>query len=197
MLAMKWLYRFRGEILGAFALVLWMFPSSSKRISLSAVCLALLGVFLRLEARRVIGEHSRGLEKSAPELVTFGIYSKLRHPLYLSNLCFCFAFILFHLGFCAAAFCLALPVALFVFSLAKSEDVFLSGKFGQEFFEWKRNTPMFFPNGKGMPEAFAPDGKKKIWCALWSDRWTWFWLLFYTFLLVLRRHLELPFASVF
>ena len=57
---MKWLYRFRGEILGGFALVLWLFPCSAERISLSAICLAFLGAVLRLEARRVIGEHSRG-----------------------------------------------------------------------------------------------------------------------------------------
>ncbi len=195
---MKWLYRFRGEILGVFAIVLLALPSSSGKLSLSVICLAFLGVVLRIEARCVIGEHSRGKEKSATELVTFGIYSKLRHPLYLSNLCFCFAFILFHLGVCAASGLLALTVTLFVIVLAKSEDAFLMKKFGQEFFDWKRETPMFFPNGKNrMPETFASNEKKKIRCALWSDRWTWFWLLFYTFLLALRRHLDLPFALNF
>ncbi len=195
---MKWLYRFRGEILGVFALLLWALPCSSEKLSLSAICLALLGVILRIEARRVIGEHSRGKEKSAPELVTSGIYAKLRHPLYLSNLCFCFAFILFHLGVCMASGLLALTVTLFVISLAKSEDVFLAEKFGQAFLDWKRETPMFFPNGKNrMPETFALNEKKKIRRALWSDRWTWFWLLFYTFLLVLRRNLDLPFALNF
>lgn len=195
---MKWLYRFRGEFLGVFALILWAFPYEAGRISLSAICLALLGVVLRLEARRVIGEHSRGREKSAPELVTFGIYSKLRHPLYLSNLCFCFAFILFHLGVSAASGFLAFAVTLFVIALAKSEDVFLMEKFGPAFLDWKSETPMFFPNGKsGMPETLASSEKQKFRHVLWSDRWTWFWLLFYTFLLVLRRHLDLPFALNF
>lgn len=192
---MKWLYRFRGEILGLFALLLWAFPYSSEGRSLSAICLALLGVVLRVEARRVIGEHSRGREKSAPELVTFGIYSKLRHPLYLSNLCFCFAFILFHLGVCAASGCLSLLVTLYVIALAKSEDAFLAEKFGRKFLDWKCETPMFLPNGKsGMSESFTSNEKKKIRYVIWSDRWTWFWLLFYTFLLVLRRHPDLPFA---
>ncbi len=194
---MKWLYRFRGEILGGFALVLWLFPCSAERISLSAICLVFLGAVLRLEARRVIGEHSRGKEKSAPELVTFGIYSKLRHPLYLSNLCLCLAFILFHLGVCEVSLGLAVAVALFVFALAKSEDAFLARSFGDAFFEWKRKTPMFLPNGKlGNAEPFAGE-KRNLLLAFWSDRWTWFWLLFYTFLLVLRRHLDLPFALNF
>lgn len=195
---MKWLYRFRGEVLGVFAIVLWSLPYSAKNLSMSAICLALLGFVLRIEARRVIGEHSRGKEKSAPELVTFGIYSKLRHPLYLSNLCFCFAFILFHLGVCGVSGILALAVTLFVIALAKSEDIFLAEKFGQDFSAWKRETPMFFPKGKNrIPETFAMNKKKKIRRVLWSDRWTWFWLLFYTFLLVLRRNLDLPFALNF
>ncbi len=194
---MKWLYRFRGEILGGLALVLWLLPCSAERISLSAICLAFLGAVLRIEARRVIGEHSRGKEKSAPELVCSGIYAKLRHPLYLSNLCLCLAFILFHLGVCKASLVLALAVALLVFALAKSEDAFLAKRFGDAFLAWKRKTPMFLPNGKGGNSEAAAFEKRNVLGAFWSDRWTWFWILFYTFLLVSRRHLDLPFALNF
>ncbi len=191
---MKWLYRFRGEVLGCLALFLWLFPCSAERIPLSAICLAFLGAVLRIEARRVIGEHSRGKEKSAPKLVTSGIYSKVRHPLYLSNLCLCLAFILFHLGVCEVSLVLALAIVLFVIALAKSEDAFLLENFGKAFLLWKRKTPMFFPNGKAGDVEACSGEKRNVLCAFWSDRWTWFWLLFYTFLLVSRRHLDLPFA---
>ena len=55
---MNFLYHFRGVILGIFAVALWAFPHSSEWIPASAGILALLGIVLRVEARRVIGEHT-------------------------------------------------------------------------------------------------------------------------------------------
>ena len=195
---MKFLYRYRGEILGVFAIALWIFPSGENSFPLSAAGLAFLGVALRVEARRVIGQHTRGRGLAAPELVTFGIYGWLRHPLYLSNLCFGLAFVRWHLGFCPSAFAFSLLLVLFEIALAKSEDAFLERRFGKAFSDWKNRTAMFFPRMK--PEFRRknfPFSKRNVRTALWSDRWTWFWLSFYTFSLVARGHLNLPFAPNF
>ena len=54
-----------------------------------AIFLLLLRIFyLRVKARRVIGEHSRGNIQEADELITWGAYARLRHPLYVSNAVF-------------------------------------------------------------------------------------------------------------
>jgi len=193
---MNFLYRFRGVILGIFAIALWAFPHSSEWIPASSGILALFGIVLRVEARRVIGEHTRASEKAAPELVMWGIYAKLRHPIYLSNLCFCYALILFHLGWQTVSFAFAMFVTLFVFSLAKAEDAFLEQRFGERFLKWAERTPMFFPSRLlNLPtENSLSVGKRSVLTAFVADRWTWMWLIFCTLLLIFRRYVELPFA---
>ncbi|MBP5246790.1 MAG: ABC transporter permease [Fibrobacter sp.] len=193
---MNFLYRFRGGILGLFAVALWIFPHASEWIPASSGLLALLGIVLRVEARRVIGEHTRESEKSAPELVMWGIYAKIRHPIYLSNLCFCYALILFHLGWQTVSFAFAMFVTLFVFSLAKAEDSFLEKKFGELFLKWAERTPMFFPSSfsTSKEEWTCQTGKRSVLKAFAADRWTWVWLIFCTLLLILRRYVEVPFA---
>ena len=193
---MNFLYRFRGVILGLFAVALWMFPHSSEWIPASSGILALLGIVLRVEARRVIGEHTRENEKAAPELVMWGIYAKLRHPIYLSNLCFCYALILFHLGWQTVSFAFFSLVTLFVFSLAKAEDTFLEQKFGERFVKWAERTPMFFPSRllAQSTDSSLSVKKRSVLMAFVADRWTWGWLIFCTLLLILRRYVELPFA---
>lgn len=172
------------------AVALWLFPHSGDWIPASSALLALLGIAVRIEARRVIGEHTRSNQLEAPNLVTFGIYSKIRHPLYLSNLCFCYAFILFHLGWQAAAFSFSGLVTLFEFSLARAEDRYLENRFGSLFLNWKTQTPMFFPSDFSRVQ----DSAQKISAveAFVHDRWTWIWILFYTFALIGRRFVNLP-----
>jgi len=124
----------------------------------------------------------------------WGIYAKLRHPLYLSNLCICYALVLFHLGWQTASFAFAMGVTLFVFSLAKAEDVFLEKKFGELFLNWASRTPMFFPTSfsAAQGECTRSGVKRSVLAAVLADRWTWVWLIFYTLLLFVRRFVELP-----
>ncbi len=191
-MCVKTLYRFRGIVLGFLAVLLWLFPPSEGRIPASVGVLALVGLVVRIEARRVIGEHTRGAEQEAPRLVTEGIYSRVRHPLYLSNLCFCYAFVLFHLGLCFESFAFAVLVTLFEYGLSRSEDSFLKKHFGDSFDEWKKAVPMFIPQ---IREAKTQHPfKRPVLAAFFADRWTWFWLAFYTLSLILRRQLDLPFA---
>lgn len=190
----QFLYRFRGWILGIFAILLWLFPHSAKWIPASSILLALFGIFIRIEARRVIGNHSRGKEIAAPKLITWGIYSRVRHPLYLSNICICYAFILFHLGWQIATFIFAGTVTLFVNFLADSEEKFLQNQFGNEYLVWAEKTPKFIPKRKRNVEENETKSSaiRSIFSAICSDVWTWIWLLFYTLLLLVRRNLELP-----
>lgn len=188
----KTLYRFRGIVLGLLAVLLWSVPPTEQGIPASAGVLALVGFVVRIEARRVIGEHTRGAEQEAPRLVTEGIYSRVRHPLYLSNLSFCYAFALFHLGLSLKALAFAVLVTLFEYGLSRSEDSFLKKRFGDSFDEWKKTVPLFIPQIRvaNAPSAF----KRSALAAFFADRWTWLWLLFYTLSLILRRQLDLPFA---
>lgn len=83
----------------------------------------------------------------AEELNTSGIYSTVRHPLYLGNFFmwlgvamltqnswFIVAFILFY--------------ALYYERIMYAEEAFLRNKFGQDYLEWAEKTPAIFPSFK-------------------------------------------------
>lgn len=187
------LYRFRGWILGLMALALIVIPGAPLDSSLypSAVCSTLLLVasaILRIQTRRSIGEHTRGYIHAADTLVTTGVYSRIRHPLYVSNTGIALAAIFWHFGisftenysadrnqayFTAMAFTLA--ICVFEFILSKMEDRFLQKKFGNQWQAWASVTPSFFPKlskGKSVTGKYV----RSFATAFTADKSTWFWL---------------------
>ncbi len=185
---MNRLYRWRGWVLGFLAVILAILPPNKQFVSVSGYLLILTGIILRVESRRDMGEHSRGSTLAAPELVTWGVYSKVRHPLYLSNMSIGCGFALVHLGWQPLVFVFGLLLVLFCVGLAGMEDIFLEKQFGSSFLDWKAGTPAFFP------WAFLQKNKEKdhlherktFFTAFIADRWTWIWILFYSLMLVMR-----------
>jgi len=199
------LYRYRGLILGMLALLLFLVtPSripgsfcineSTGSVFLAFVLYVLSGC-LRVRARQYIGEHTRGKVHAADSLVTFGVYARIRHPLYVSNTGFALGFAFFHLGFSLWVFPFAVAVILFEVRLALIEDRFLERKFGDAWSAWASRVPPFIPHiGSTVPNVVECDGgsapifvQRTFWQAFWADRSTWVWLLFFNFLLVLRK----------
>jgi len=85
----------------------------------------------------------RKIFRAKNQLVTTGIYSRLRHPQYLG-------FLLITLGmnilWVTLSTLLLWPVLAFLyFRLAKEEDKQMEAKFGEKFLEYKRNVPTFIP----------------------------------------------------
>jgi protein-S-isoprenylcysteine O-methyltransferase Ste14 len=80
----------------------------------------------------------------AAQLNTTGIYSAVRHPLYLGNF-------LIGLGVCLAPFVWWLPViycllfCTYYERIMLAEEAFLQRKFGHAFEDWAARTPTFFP----------------------------------------------------
>ena len=194
---MNHLYRFRGWILGLFAVALATVPANENFISVSGYFLILFGIFLRIEARRDIGDHTRGKELRAPELVTWGIYSKIRHPLYLSNILVGCGFALVHLGWQPLLFVFVFGLVFFVALLARQEDLFLKKQFGEAFLNWEAHTPAFFSwsFSSKLTENNAQYPRKTFFTAIMADRWTWGWLLFYSLVLIMRG-MAGPFSRV-
>lgn len=181
----NFIYRFRGLILALFAIALLAFPSYEGTISASGFLLIVLAVALRITARRSIGMHSRGNALSAPRLVREGIYSKVRHPLYLSNGLMGSGFVLLHLNWQVSTFVFVGVLWLFVGVLALNEDTFLRQEFGEEWNQFAREVPAFVPNLKG------PRNKNYVrsaWAAFAGDLWTWIFLLVFAAMIFLRRY---------
>ena len=177
---MKTLYKWRGFILGALAVGLLLVPAAPLEhdegvaTTATSAVLLLIGILLRIFARRSIGEHTRGSVHEAPELVTTGAYSLMRHPLYLSNTLIACAAIIFHLGFSWTAIPFGVALLLFECTLALAEDRFLKDLFGEQWALWANRTWAFLPN----PAHFRVSEKSRsFFQSLRADTSTWIWII--------------------
>jgi len=112
-----------------------------------ALCIALAGVLLRCltVATAPDGTSSRdtrGLR--APSLNTAGMYSAMRHPLYVGNG-------LMWIGVAASTrvwwlvVIVAFAYAMYIERVMAFEESFLEQSFGDQFTAWAARTPAFFP----------------------------------------------------
>lgn len=188
------LYSLRGYILGLLGVLLLLcapapFAELYPVLPVS-ILLILLASFVRIQARRSIGSHTRGSSHAADYLVKTGLYSQLRHPLYLSNTYFALAAILFHLGLTTMVVPFSVVVVAFEILLSKKEDAFLHSKFGEEWLQWKNQTPAFIPRLRMDADAASAENpfQRTFAQSFISDAWTWFWLLLFFGLIVLRKY---------
>lgn len=211
---MNKLYAYRGWVLGVLAIAMLLFPGDpisdvwlSEVLPLSAVLLVSFSI-LRIQARRSIGEHTRGFTHDADRLVTEGIYSRIRHPLYLSNGGVGYAFVILHMGFQPVALVFVVALFAFEFLLSRLEDRYLESRFGDEWRKWAAATPAFFPrltlgnktavplqpekvSGESAahlrPEKDCAPAKRSFLSAARADASTWFWLAVVVAIIVLRK----------
>ena len=79
-------------------------------------------------------------------LVTHGPFSIVRHPMYLGLLVAALGSLLLYQTWTTLAFVLFAP---FVLRRARHEELALAGEFGEEWQEYYRRVPAFFPRLKG------------------------------------------------
>lgn len=123
----------------------------------SILCLAisLLGLFVRILVIGFTpkGTSGRNTEKQVAETVnTKGIYSVVRHPLYLGNFLMWLGIILYvnNIWFAIATILL---FWLYYERIMFAEEQFLKGKFGDQYLKWSMTAPPFFPKLKGWQKA--------------------------------------------
>jgi protein-S-isoprenylcysteine O-methyltransferase Ste14 len=134
--------------------LLWFLPFADRQgilkvhsslIRDTGVSLCVIGGFVRISALRRLGNQFSAFVTLQPghRLVRDGIYSHLRHPLYLSLL-------LVPTGIAMVfANLLALPIfifaTLFVTDRIRKEEKLLAATFGQQFAEYQRRTKLLIP----------------------------------------------------
>lgn len=142
----------RATIIGLFLLVVLqlfgveLFTFSFPVASYIGFLLVLTGLLLALKARRDIGinwANSYELQvKQHQELVTWGVYSVIRHPIYT-------AMVLMLVGSQLVAqsylFLLYLFLWLGVYWQAKREEILLLHHFGDKYREYRKKTYLFIP----------------------------------------------------
>lgn len=154
----NWLFRWRSYLpvallaLCLFTLHEFQFPGNSRLLDLVwefiAALFGFLGVAIRAYAvgcapPRTSGRNVR--EQVADELNTTGIYSIMRHPLYVGNTLMWFSVALFTQSWLVTAIVLLIS-ALYHERIIYAEEAFLERKFGPAFREWAARTPAVWPN---------------------------------------------------
>ncbi len=123
-------------------------PLQQLQWELLCLGISLLGLSIRMMTVAFIAESSSGRELSTPKaehLNTTGIYSLVRHPLYIGNS-------VIWLGVASMMHLWWLSLAIMLISLLYhrliicAEECYLKNRFGQVYVEWAQNTPVLIPD---------------------------------------------------
>jgi len=97
----------------------------------------------------------------ADSLNTTGMYSVVRHPLYLGNFLIWLGIAMLTGNFWfIVAFCLS--YWLYYERIMFAEEQFLRRKFGDQYVKWAKNVPAFFPKFKNFRKSALPFSWKKV-----------------------------------
>lgn len=131
---------------------------------LSCLAVSLLGQLIRIftvgyTPKNTSGRNVKG--QLAESLNTSGIYSTVRHPLYVGNFLMWLGPALLTGNFWfIVAFCLAFWV--YYERIMYAEEQFLRKKFGEKYLQWADNIPAFIPNFRHFRKPTLPFSWKKI-----------------------------------
>jgi protein-S-isoprenylcysteine O-methyltransferase Ste14 len=125
----------------------WGSHSVHGYIEISCLCISVLGLFVRIMVIGYTPEGTSGRNTAgqlANTLNTNGIYSVVRHPLYLGNFLIGLGpMMLPMIWWLPVIYCLAF--ALYYERIMLAEEAFLREKFGRSYEDWIRATPAFVP----------------------------------------------------
>jgi len=109
----------------------------------------LLGTYINFVARRDLARYWSpfAIQGGEQKLIRDGIYSKVRHPIYLSGLIFSLGFALIAGNLYGVLFFILVIIALGI--RIKKEERELITKFGEEYKEYSKETPLLITRSRG------------------------------------------------
>jgi len=170
----NWLFRWRSyppALIVALALLFigqFKYPGGDHTLDLlwEALCMAvaLFGLGVRSYAVGYAGRATSGRntgKQLAGVLNTTGIYSIVRHPLYLGNF---FIWLGLSMFIRSGWFCLIVALLFWIYyeRIMFAEEAFLRGRFGDEFTEWAETTPAFIPRFANWKPNIKPFSFKTV-----------------------------------
>ncbi|MDB4906775.1 MAG: putative rane protein [Gemmatimonadetes bacterium] len=158
------LFRHRGWLPVPFLLVPLLVPAQQTMQGwLVALVLILVGEAVRMAGVAAAGTVTRRRSRNVQRLVTYGIFSRVRNPLYVGNF-------LIWIGFGVGSGVLwFIPIAVLLFAveytfIVRYEEGVLESIFGQEYLDYKARTNRWIP-GSRRADAVA-DGEHH-----WAEAW--------------------------
>jgi len=168
----NWLFRRRGWLPAIIfiPILAYLFIEGSEKLSYNLaeemvfLGISLFGLLLRIiTVGRTPGKTSgRNTKKQLAEQInTNGIYSLVRHPLYLGNFFMWLGPVLF-LRSISFTIIFGLAYWLYYERIMFAEEQFLRGKFGEEYDKWASRVPAFIPSFRNYKRAELPFSFRNI-----------------------------------
>ncbi len=154
----KWLFKYRGQIPALLFIaaipVIWFtdynqFSSEEIYIAVAlSVGISFIGQLIRAYTVGTTPPGTSGRntkEQVAEKLNQSGIYSMVRHPLYVGNYLMWIGIVISTMNIC---FTLIVSLAYWLYyeRIMFTEERFLERKFGQEYINWSLKVPAFIPS---------------------------------------------------
>lgn len=146
----NWIFHYRNFLFPLFYLTLFIpSPDLHSNVVIPVIVGAAV-IFTGMLTRSVtiglvyIRRGGKKRKIDADDLVTEGIYSVCRNPMYLGNLLLLLGFGIFANSILFVAICF--PLFSFIYyAIIRAEEDFLVGKFGEPYIEYRKNTYAIIP----------------------------------------------------
>lgn len=113
--------------------VRWYFP-----VVLGIIILALAGYFTGAGLKTVFGE-----VRNPPQVITSGVFSIVRHPVYLGSIMTILGLTIMTLSLFSLI--IWLIIVIFYYYISHHEEKLLLARFGKEYEDYMKKVPMLFP----------------------------------------------------
>lgn len=170
----NFLFKYRGQLpVILFALAIpFLYTLNYNNLSPRFICccnilapiVSITGLFIRGYAISTTPKGTSGRNTSqqvAEDLNTKGIYSLLRHPLYLGNYLAWIGIVIFTYNICFFII-VSLLFWLYYERIMFAEERFLERKFGQSYLDWSLKVPAFIPSTKHYIPGSVPFSIKTL-----------------------------------
>lgn len=121
-----------------FSLPLVQFLPSYLRVLIALPFFVFSFYLARFGLKTIFGEQREELV-----VIKAGVFSIVRHPIYLASILVYLGFIIISLSI--IAFCIWIIIILFYYSISRYEEKILMDKLGSQYEDYMRQVPMFIP----------------------------------------------------
>ena len=108
------------------------------RLPLAVIVLGISLYLVRKSISMIFGE-----KREKPEIVREGIYSKMRHPMYVSEVLLYFGLLCLNLSLLAAV--VYILIVIFLYAICRYEEKLLLAYFGDEYKNYMKEVSMWIP----------------------------------------------------
>jgi protein-S-isoprenylcysteine O-methyltransferase Ste14 len=171
----NWLFRHRGELpIVLFLLAVpvvyftdtsWLPAHSTTVLTWVSIALSVKGFLIRSYSIGTTPKGTSGRNTRAGQIAESlnitGIYSIVRHPLYLGNYLMWTGIVLFTFNF---SFVVIVSLAFWLYyeRIMFAEERFLERKFGQTYLDWSLTTPAFIPCYRSYVRSVVPFSLRSV-----------------------------------